>query len=210
LLLNRAATRFGWLMNLCRTAYFMPFVTPMVSVAIVWGWMVDPQAGLLNGLLRLLGYQGAAIPWLYQPETALWVVVALQIWKLLGYTIVIFLSGLQAVPDSVYESAELDGANPWQTFWRITLPLVSPTLFFVLMMTLINAFQVFDSVYLLTQGGPEHSTDLMVYWLFKNAFEFYQVGPASAIAYILCLVILVLTLIQWQLRKKWVLYESDQ
>jgi multiple sugar transport system permease protein len=125
-----------------------------------------------------------------------------------GYNIIIFLAGLQGIPSQVYESAELDGASSWQTFWKITLPMVSPTLFFVLMVTLINAFQAFDSICLLTQGGPEHSTEVLVYWMFKNAFEFYKIGPASAIAYIIFIIILVLTVIQWQLRKRWVLHES--
>jgi multiple sugar transport system permease protein len=113
------------------------------------------------------------------------------------------------VPPSLYESANLDGASGWRTFWQVTVPMITPTLFFVGIMALINGFQAFDSVYLLTQGGPEHSTELLVYWMFKNAFEFYKIGPASAIAYILFVVILLLTLGQWQLRKRWVLYEDE-
>ncbi len=195
--------------NFFRTAYFLPFITPMVSVALVWGWLYDPQFGILNWLLQSLGVIQAPIAWLYNPDTALGSIVALRVWKTMGYTIVIFLAGLHAVPESVYESATLDGAGPWQTFWRVTLPMITPTLFFVTTMALINAFQTFDSVYLLTQGGPEHSTELLVYWMFKNAFEFYKIGPASAIAYILFLIILALTLFQWQLRKRWVMYEDE-
>ena len=135
--------------------------------------------------------------------------IILRVWKDIGYTIILFLAGLQAVPPSLYESAELDGAGSWRTFWLVTLPMITPTLFFVAVMTLINGFQAFDSVYLLTQGGPEHSTELLVYWMFKNAFEFYKIGPASAIAYILFVLILSLTFVQWQLRKRWVLYEDE-
>lgn len=192
-----------------RTAYFLPFITPMVSVALVWGWLYDPSYGMFNWILQQAHLIGKPIPWLYDPQTALWAVIILRVWKDIGYNIVIFLAGLQAVPPSLYESANLDGAGGWRTFWLITLPMITPTLFFVGIMTLINGFQAFDSVYLLTQGGPEHSTELLVYWMFKNAFEFYKIGPASAIAYILFVVILLLTLVQWQLRKRWVLYEDE-
>ncbi len=192
-----------------RTAYFLPFITPMVSVALVWGWLYDPSYGMFNWLLQQAHLIGKPIPWLYDPQTALWAVIILRVWKDIGYNIVIFLAGLQAVPPSLYESANLDGASGWRTFWLVTLPMITPTLFFVGVMTLINGFQAFDSVYLLTQGGPEHSTELLVYWMFKNAFEFYKIGPASAIAYILFIVILLLTLVQWQLRKRWVLYEDE-
>jgi multiple sugar transport system permease protein len=192
-----------------RTAYFLPFITPMVSVALVWGWLYDPTYGLINWFLQQAHLIDKPIPWLYDPKTALWAVMILRVWKDIGYNIVIFLAGLQTVSPSLYESANLDGANSWQIFWRVTLPMITPTLFFIGIMTLINGFQSFDSVYLLTQGGPEHSTELLVYWMFKNAFEFYKIGPASAIAYILFVVILLLTLGQWQLRKRWVMYEDE-
>jgi multiple sugar transport system permease protein len=184
----------------------------MVSVTLVWGWIYDPQFGVLNWLLKGLGsgfglFQ-EPIAWLYDPKTAMAAVILLRVWKNVGYNMILFLAGLQAIPQDLYESASLDGATGRQAFWRITLPMITPTLFFVLMITLINAFQVFDAVYLLTQGGPDHATEVMVYWMFKNAFEFYKIGPASAIAYILFVMILLLTLIQWQLRKRWVLHEN--
>ncbi len=187
-----------------RTAFFLPFVTPLIGVAIVWGWIYDPEYGLLNWIL------GLQIPWLYDPRTAMMAIIILRVWKNVGYNMVIFLAGLQSIPVSLYESATLDGSGAWNTFWRITLPMVTPTLFFVVMVTIINAFQAFDTIYLLTQGGPEHSTEVMVYWMFKNAFMFYKVGPASAIAYILFMIILALTLVQWQLRRRWVLNEEDR
>jgi multiple sugar transport system permease protein len=192
-----------------RTAYFLPFITPMVSVALVWGWLYDPAYGALNWLLQQTHLIGRPVAWLYDTSTALWAVLLLRVWKDTGYNMVIFLAGLQAVSPSLEESARLDGANGWRVFWRITLPMITPTLFFVGIITLINGFQTFDSVYLLTQGGPAHSTELLVHWMFKNAFEFYKIGPASAIAYILFIVILLLTLVQWQLRKRWVLYEDE-
>ena len=192
-----------------RTTYFLPFITPMVSIALVWGWLYDPSYGIINWVLKSLQLIHQPIAWLYDPKTALWGIIILRVWKDIGYNMVIFLAGLQMVPPSLYESAYLDGASSWRTFWLVTLPMITPTLFFIGIMTLISGFQTFDVVYLLTQGGPEHSTELLVYWMFKNAFEFYKIGPASAIAYILFVVILSLTLIQWQLRKRWVMYEDE-
>ncbi len=203
--LNRAIRGQAWF----RTAYFLPFITPMVSVAMVWGWLYDPQFGLLNWVLTGLRLIQAPIPWLYDPQTAMAAIMLLRIWKDVGYNLVLFLAGLQGVPPSLYESAELDGAGPLQAFFRVTLPMITPTVFFVTIMAFINGFQAFDSVYLLTQGGPAHSTELLVYWMFKNAFEFYRIGPASAIAYILFVLILALTAVQWQLRKRWVMYEDE-
>lgn len=203
--LNRALRGQAWF----RTAYFLPFITPMVSVALVWGWLYDPQFGLLNWVLARLHLIQAPVPWLYDPRTAMGAIILLRIWKDVGYNLVLFLAGLQAVPQSLYESADLDGAGPADTFLRVTLPMITPTVFFVTVMAFINGFQAFDSVYLLTQGGPEHSTELLVYWMFKNAFEFYRIGPASAIAYLLFVLILALTAVQWQLRKRWVMYEDE-
>jgi multiple sugar transport system permease protein len=192
-----------------RTAYFLPYITPMIGVSLVWGWLYDPQAGLFNSVLQALHLINAPVAWLYTPQTAMAAVLLLEVWKSVGYTMVLFLAGLQAIPESVYESARIDGASPWQAFWRVTLPMVSPTLFFVSLISIIQSLQAFDSIYLLTQGGPEQSTAVAVYWVYKNAFEFYRVGPASALAYVLFVVILVLTLVQWRLRKRWVLHEAD-
>jgi multiple sugar transport system permease protein len=193
-----------------RSLYFMPYITPMVSITLVFGWIYDPQFGLLNAALQavdVFGFLKEPIAWLQDPKTAMASVVMLRVWKNVGYNVLLFLAALGNLPSDLEESAHLDGASPWQIFWRITLPLISPTLFFVLVMTMINAFQVFDSIYLLTQGGPQHATEVLVYWMFKNAFEFYKIGPASAIAYILFWVILALTALQWQIRKRWVLHE---
>lgn len=201
--------RVRWLKSFLQATYFLPFITPMVSVAMVWGWLYDPSHGLINWILGQLHLIQEPVPWLYSEKTALWAVIILGVWKSVGYNMIIFLSGLQSVPPSLYEAAELDGTGGWSRFWNITLPMISPTVFFVVTMSLIQGFQVFDSVYLLTQGGPAHHTELLVYWMFKNAFEYYKIGPASAIAYILFLLILVLTLVQWGIRKYWVLYEEE-
>jgi multiple sugar transport system permease protein len=135
------------------------------------------------------------------------VLIFVSVWKLTGYNMIIFLSGFASLNPQVYEAAKIDGASPVGTFFKITLPLLSPTIFFVLLITTISSFQVFDLIYLMTQGGPENSTNILVYWLYKNAFEFFNAGKASAIAYILFIFIFGLTIIQWNLRKKWVINE---
>lgn len=181
-----------------KTAYFLPFVTPMIVIAIVWEWIFDPNFGLLNHILKL------HINWLYDTKTAMLALILVSAWKLIGYNMVIFLSGFSTINQSLYEAAKIDGANPVKTFFKITLPLLSPTVFFVAIITTISSFQVFDLIYLMTQGGPLNSTNVLVYWIYKNSFEFFNIGEASAGAYILFLIIFVLTYMQWIMRKKWV------
>ncbi len=184
--------------NAFKTMYFLPFVTPMIVIAMVWQWIFDPNIGFVNTLFK------TNIQWLYDVNLALPVIIFISVWKLIGYNMVIFLSGFASLSDSVYEAAKIDGANPVQTFFKITIPMMSPTIFFVFLITTISSFQVFDLIYLMTQGGPNNSTNVLVYWLYKNAFELFNIGKASAIAYVLFVFILVLTLIQWKLKKNWV------
>lgn len=181
-----------------KTAYFIPFITPMLVVALVWQWIFDPNIGFMNFILR------THIQWLYQPITAMIAVIAVSVWKLIGYNTVILLGGYAGINSSLAEAAEIDGADKLQTFFRITLPLLSPVIFFVIIITTISSFQVFDLIYLMTQGGPDGATDVLVYWLYKNAFEYFEIGKASASAYILFIVIVFLSLLQWITRKKWV------
>ena len=185
-----------------KTAYFLPFITPMIVAAIAWEWIFDPNNGLLNYILK------AHINWLYDTHTAMIALIIVSSWKLIGYNMVIFLSGFSAINNNVFEASKIDGANPLQTFFYVTLPLLSPTIFFVLVITIISSFQVFDLIYLMTQGGPLDSTNVLVYWIYKNAFEFFNIGEASAGAYILFLIILLLTALQWKIRKKWVFGEG--
>lgn len=196
----------GWLTKVFRTIYFLPVVTSMVAIALVWNWMYDPQSGLINGVLFSLGLP--KVNWLFSTFWAMPALIVMGVWKNLGYSMVIFLAGLQTIPEELYEAADLDGANKWQQFLNVTLPQMGPTLFFVSVMSTITAFQVFDPVYIMTQGGPEGSTNVAVYWLYQNAFELFQVGKASAIAYCLFAVILVLTLMQWSIQKRWIDQES--
>jgi len=186
-----------------KTAYFLPFITPMVVIGIVWAWIFDPNIGLLNQILHI------HINWLYDSKFAMPAIIIVSVWKLIGYNMIIFLSSLSAISQSMFEAAKIDGANSFQTFKNVTIPLLSPTIFFVVIITAISSFQVFDLIYLMTQGGPFDSTNVLVYAIYKNAFEYFNVGKASAIAYVLFTIILVLTLIQWSLRKKTVYNETD-
>jgi len=186
-----------------KTAYFLPFITPMVVIGIVWGWIFDPNIGLLNQLLHI------HINWLYDTRFAMPALITVSVWKLIGYNMIIFLSTLSTISNSLFEAAKIDGANSFQIFKNITIPVLSPTIFFVVIITTISSFQVFDLIYLMTQGGPFNSTNVLVYSIYQNAFEYFNVGKASAIAYILFAIILVLTLIQWKFRKKIVYNEID-
>ncbi len=200
----------AWILNekikgqeIYKTVYFIPFITPMIVIAMIWQWIFDPNIGLINSILK------SNIQWLYDKKLAMGVLIFISVWKLIGYNMIIFLSGFASLNTQVFEAAEIDGASKIKTFTNITLPLMSPTIFFVLLITTISSFQVFDLIYLMTQGEPENSTNILVYWLYKNAFEFFDIGKASAIAYVLFIFIFILTIIQWNLRKKWVINEKD-
>ena len=185
-----------------KTAYFLPFITPMIVIGVVWEWIFDPNIGFLNHILHL------HINWLYDTHYAMTALIIVSVWKLIGYNMLIFLSALSGISQSMFKAAKIDGASPFQTFKNVTVPLLSPSIFFVVIITAISSLQVFDLIYLMTQGGPFESTNVLVYAIYKNAFEYFNVGKASAIAYVLFIIILVLTLIQWNLRKKLVYNEE--
>ena len=181
--------------NFYKTAYFLPFITPMIVIAIVWQWVFDPNIGLLNQILHL------HLKWLYDTRYAMPALIAVSVWKLIGYNMIIFLSGLSTINQEVLEAAKIDGANAFQAFKNVTVPLLMPTIFFVIVITSISSFQVFDLIYIMTEGGPDNSTMVLVYSIYKYAFEYFEAGKASAIAYILFAIIFVLVLCQWKLRK---------
>ena len=184
--------------DLFKTIYFIPFITPMLVVALVWAWIFDPNIGLMNYLLR------TNIQWLYNPDTAMFAVILVSVVKLIGYNTVMLIGGYAGINSSLMEASKIDGANAFQTFFKVTLPLLSPVIFFVLIITTISSFQVFDLIYLMTQGGPDGATDVLVYWLYKNSFEYFEIGRASATAYVLFVIIAFLSLLQWFARKNWV------
>ncbi|MGW6200928.1 carbohydrate ABC transporter permease [Kribbella sp. NPDC055110] len=187
-----------------RATYFLPVVTSWVVVALVWKWLLNPANGLVN---QVLGFVGLPEPgWWTDPQWALPAVILSSAWKDLGFVMVILLAGLQAIPSDVHEAAVVDGASAWQRFWRITLPLLSPSTFFVVVISLINGFQVFDQVYVMTGGGPAGSSQVVVGQIYDLTFRYGRAGEASALSWILFALILVITVIQIRGQRKWVHY----
>ncbi len=187
-----------------RAAFFIPVISSMVAVSVIWQWIYNPEYGLLNYALSWFGIDGPA--WLTDPQWAMPTVILTSIWKSLGFNMLIFLAGLQSISESYYEAADIEGAKWYSKFWHITLPLLSPTTFFVTVMSIINSFQVFDTVYLMTQGGPARTTSVLVYYIFQNAFQYFRMGYASAMAYVLFFIVLIITFIQFWRQKKWSIY----
>lgn len=185
-----------------KSALFLPYITPMIVIALVWQWIFDPNIGLANQLLN------THLRWLYDKSLAMPVLILVSTWKLVGYNVIIFLSGLATINQDLLEASKIDGANAVQTFKNVTMPLLSSTIFFVIVITSISSFQSFDLIYMMTQGGPENSTMILVYSIYKYAFQYFEVGKASAIAYILFSIIFILVLVQWKLRKKMVYNEN--
>jgi multiple sugar transport system permease protein len=188
------------LRGLLRTLYFLPVITSSVAVAMVFSWVYHPEFGLLNYGLSFFSIDGP--DWLGDPRTALLALMLMSVWKGLGYSVVIYLAGLSAIPPELYEAAELEGASAWQRFWHITVPLLKPTTVFLTVTGVIGSFQVFTSVYTMTQGGPLRSTDVVVFHIFRSAFERFHLGYASAQALVLFGVILAITLLQVRLLRK--------
>jgi multiple sugar transport system permease protein len=189
-----------------RTLYFLPAVTmPSVS-ALIWKWLYNADYGLINSILKYFSIQGPA--WISNPKTALISVIIVSIWSNVGYNMIIFLAGLQGIPKSYYESASIEGAGALTKFFKITLPLLTPTIFFVLVMSLIHAFQMFDLIFILiTEDSIAiENTQTIVYLFYKNAFMFHEKGYACAIAIILFFIIMIITILQLKLQKKWVNY----
>ncbi|MGE8202961.1 carbohydrate ABC transporter permease [Heyndrickxia sp. NPDC080065] len=194
------------LRGLFRTVYFIPFVTSVVAVSIVWRWIFHSDYGLLNYFLGLIGI--SPIKWLTDPNWAMPSLIILAIWKGLGYNIIIFLAGLQNINKQYYLAAKIDGANAWERFKNITFPLLSSTTFFISIVSIINSFKVFDEVFALFGGnaGPANSAQTIVYYIFKKFYSDWDFGVASAAAYILFLVIFIFTLIQLYIGKRKVNY----
>jgi multiple sugar transport system permease protein len=190
---------------LFRTIYFLPVVTSWVVVALIWKWLLNPQTGVVDYLLGLVGIAGPG--WWVDPHWAMPSIILASAWKDIGFVMIILLAGLQAIPDDYYEAASLDGAGRFALFRHITLPLLSPALFFVVVISLINNFQVFDQVWVMTQGGPAGSTSVVMERIGKNAFSFGRMGYAAAMSWVLFAIILVITLAQFRLQRRWVNYE---
>jgi multiple sugar transport system permease protein len=191
--------------TLFRGLYYLPVVAPMVAVTMVWRWLYNSNFGIINYLLSLVNVP--AIPWLTSTRWAMPSVIIMSIWKGLGAGMVLYLAGLQGIPQHLYDAAAVDGANAWQRFRHVTLPMLATTTFFVMVTSIISSFQVFGQVYVLTRGGPANATATMVYYIFQNAFQSFRMGYASALSWLLFAVIFVFTLIQFGSQRERVYYE---
>jgi len=190
-----------------RTIYYIPSITPAVASSIMWLWIFNPDFGLANALLGYLGIH-SRIRWIYDPALSKPSLILMSLWGI-GGMMIILLAGLQGIPEQLYEAAELDGAGLWHKFWHITLPMLSPSIFFVTIMQVISSFQVFTQAYVMTRGGPANSTLFMVLYLYQNGFEFFRMGYASSLAWALFAFVLVLTILQFRGSRYWVFYEGE-
>lgn len=185
-----------------RGIYFLPVITSWIAVALVWRWLLNPSVGVVNQVLGALGIDGPG--WWADPAWAMPSVIIASAWKDLGFVMVILLAGLQSIGEDVVEAAVLDGAGPWRRLWSITIPLLSPSIFFVVVISLINGFQVFDQVYAMTGGGPAGASQVVVQQVYDLTFRYSQAGTAAALSWLLFVVILGITLLQTWGQRRWV------
>ncbi|WP_123041978.1 carbohydrate ABC transporter permease [Cohnella candidum] len=195
-------------MRLFRTIFYLPAVVSGVSVLVLWAWIFNPQVGLLNTMLGYLGIEGPG--WIFDPHWALPSMVIMSLWSTVGGSIIIWLAGLKGISPSLYEAAELDGAGAWQKFKSVTLPMLTPTIFFSLVTDIIGKMQTFGEAYVLTKGGPMNSTLFFNFYLFDHAFQNFRMGYASALAWVLFIIILVLTIVVVKSSALWVYYEGER
>lgn len=202
LALNRAIRGIAWI----RTMYFLPLVTSAIAVGLVWAWIYSPSDGLLNEVLGLVGISPQR--WISDPFWAMPSIIAMSVWQGLPVSTIIFLAGLQAIPRDLYEAAEVDGAGRWTTFRRITLPLLTPSIFFTGILSLIGSFQIFDQVFVLSNPGkPTSATITLIYFIYENGFNFFKMGYATAASWVLFLIVAVLTYAYFRSQRRWVYYQ---
>jgi sn-glycerol 3-phosphate transport system permease protein len=199
--LNREGTWYG----IVQGALFSPHIISLVSVSLVWMWLMDLQFGLLNWLLQLVGLP--KLEWLSSPDSSLLSLVLVAVWKGVGYNALIFIAGLQSIPKDMYEASALDEANRLRTFYKITLPMLSPTLFFLIIINLISSFQVFETIAIMTKGGPVNSTNTLVFYIYEYGFRYFKIGYASAAGVVLLVVVGLLTLVYFKLLSRKVHYQ---
>jgi len=190
--------------NLLRGVYFLPVVTSWIVVALVWRWLLNPDIGIVNFALGLVGIDGPG--WWTDPAWAMPSIIIASAWKDLGFVMIILLAGLQAIPADLYEAARVDGAGPWRRLVSVTMPMLSPSTFFVIVISLINGFQVFDQVYAMTGGGPAGASTVVVQQIYDLTFRYGRAGEASALSWMLFLLVLLVTIVQIRGQKKWVNY----
>lgn len=198
--LNRQGAVYGFVQG----AIFSPHIISLVSVSMLWMWLMDTDYGLLNWFLSLFGISN--VPWLTDPSTSLLSLVIVAVWKGIGFNTLIFIAGLQSIPKDMYEAAELDEASKASTFFKLTLPMLSPTLFFLTIISLIGSFQVFETISIMTKGGPINSTNTFVYYIYEYGFRFFKIGYASAAGVLLLLIVSFLTIVYFRLLSQRVHY----
>ncbi|OAN11124.1 ABC transporter [Photobacterium jeanii] len=187
-----------------RAVIFSPWITPTVAISIVWSWVFESKAGLVNLLLDKVGI--GPVAWLESGDTAMFAVIVVTVWQAVGWTMLFYISALNKIPTSLYEASLIDGCSPWTRFYKITLPLISPTTFFLVIVNMITAIQAFDQFQILTQGGPSGSTRTLLYLFYQQAFEQYDMGPAAATSLIILLITGALTIVNTVMGKRWVYY----
>ncbi|WP_284638408.1 carbohydrate ABC transporter permease [Paenibacillus silviterrae] len=205
LLLAILINKHVYMKSFFKVAYFMPYISSVVAVAIVWQVLFHPSAGPVNQFLMSLGFDNPP-KWIADPAFALPSVMMISVWISIGYNMIVYMAALQSIPKDLYEAADIDGANGWVQFTKITVPMLSPTSFFLLVTGIISTFKVFDLIMVLTKGGPMQSTSMLVYYLYDQAFVSLRVGYASSVAVVLFLCVLLITVLQWFGQKKWVNY----
>lgn len=196
--------RTGIIYGIVQGAIFSPHIISLVSISLLWSWLMDPEYGLLNWVIGLFGF--GKLQWLSHPDTALISLVIVAVWKGVGFNTLVFIAGLQSIPKDIYEAAALDQSKPWTTFYKITLPMLSPTIFFLVIICMINSFQVFETIYIMTQGGPVNSTNTLVYYIYQYGFQFFKIGYASAAGVILLIILAILTILYFRLLSRRVHY----
>jgi len=192
-------------LGIYRTVYYLPSITPAVAFAVVWLQILNPEFGVLNQVLSWFGL--GPVNWLFNPAWSKPALIIMSLW-LTGFQMIIFLAGLQSVPKELQEAAEIDGANTWRRFVTVTIPIISPIILFNMIIGIIGSFQVFTAVFIMTEGGPQDSTLFMVLYLYQNAFEHFRMGYAASLAWVLFLIILIFTAIQFFFANRWVYYEG--
>ncbi|MEA3308430.1 MAG: sugar ABC transporter permease [Chloroflexota bacterium] len=194
-------------MNVYRTIFYIPAVISGVAVSLMWIWLLQPDTGVINTLLALVGIKGPG--WFWDPQWALFSVALMSVWSV-GGSAIIYLAGLQNIPPHLYEAARIDGAGAWQRFWRITIPLLTPTLFFQLLVEMIESFKVFTQAFVITKGGPLKATYFYLFYFYEEAFQNFNMGYASALAVVLMVIIMTATIILNHTSKHWVYYAAER
>ncbi|QGQ95597.1 sugar ABC transporter permease [Paenibacillus psychroresistens] len=205
LLLAVILNKYVFFKNMLRTFIFLPYVSSLVAVSVVWSIMYNARTGPINQFLHAIGISHPP-GWLSSPQSALYAIIIMSVWVTIGYAMVIYLAGIQGIPKDLYEASDIDGATKLRQFFQITVPMLTPTTFLVIVTLMIWSFQVFGPVAVMTQGGPIDSTMVLSYHIYKLAFSFYRMGYAATVSWVLFALIFIVTLIQWQFQKRWQQY----